>query len=61
MEFLTVYLIIAPFLCLIGAALLQCVTDKIKTALAQKTKAVSKHSCSVEKLAYHDNETRKAV
>lgn len=61
MEFLTVYLIIAPFLCLIGAALLQCVTDKIKTALARKAKAVSKHSCSVEKLNYRDNETRKAV
>lgn len=61
MDFLTVYLIIAPFLCLIGAALLQCVTDKIKTAFAQKTKAADKHSCSVEKLAYHDNETRRAV
>lgn len=61
MEFLTVYLIIAPFLCLIGAALLQCVTDKIKTAFAQKTKAADKHLCSVENLAYHDNETRRAV
>ena len=61
MEFLTVYLLIAPFLCLIGAALLQCVSDKIKTALAKKAKAVGKHSCSVEKLTYRENETRKAV
>lgn len=38
MEFLTVYLLVAPFLCLIGAALLQCIAEKVKTALAKKQK-----------------------
>ena len=61
MEFLTVYLLIAPFLCLIGAALLQCIAEKVKTALAKKAKAASTHSCYVEKLAYCDHETRKVV
>jgi hypothetical protein len=41
--------------------ILEHLERKIKTALAKRAKAVSKHSCSVEKITFTDNKTRKAV
>lgn len=61
MEFLMIYLILTPFLCMAGMFLIDAVKDKIKSALAKKAKAVVRRSCSVEKLTYSDNEARKAV
>lgn len=56
-----IYLILTPILCLLGMLMLEHLERKIKTALAKKAKAVSKHSCSVEKITFTDNKTRKAV
>ena len=61
MEFMIVYLILTPFLCMMLAALFEITAKKIKTALAQKAKAAKIHSCSVDKLTYIDGDTRKAV
>lgn len=44
-----IYLILTPILCLLGMLMLEHLERKIKTALAKRAKAVSKHSCSVEK------------
>lgn len=56
-----IYLILAPILCLLGMLMLEHLERKIKTALAKRAKAVSGHSCSVEKITFTDSKTRKAV
>lgn len=61
MEFMIVYMILTPFLCMILATLFEITAKKIKTALAKRAKAVSKHSCFLEKITFTDNKTRKAV
>ena len=61
MDFMIIYMILTPFLCMILSTLFEITAKKIKTALAKRAKAVSKHSCSVEKITFTDNKTRKAV
>lgn len=61
MEFMIVYMILTPFLCMMLATLFEIAAKKIKTALAKRAKAVPKHSCSVEKINFTDSKTRKAV
>ena len=61
MDFMIIYMILTPFLCMILSTLFEITAKKIKTALAKRAKAVPKHSCSVEKITFTDNKTRKAV
>lgn len=61
MTLFIIYLILTPFLCLIGMFSLEYLEKKLKAAVAKKTKAAHVHSCTVEKITYTDTETRKAV
>lgn len=61
MTLFIIYLILTPFLCLLGMFALEYLERKLKAAVAKKTKAAPVHSCTVEKIAYTDTETRKAV
>lgn len=61
MTLFIIYLILTPFLCLLCMFSLEYLERKLKAAVAKKTKAAPVHSCTVEKIAYTDTETRKAV